>query len=105
MVPCQQAFLDRVDKATRFTTKSVLCVVFNESGGAPAKTDDTRVVVQLMNKLGDGGSGAFEVADATRVREEVSLPCERSTFHWQPTSAAASQQPRLLLLLVTVIGT
>ena len=83
MILCHQAFLDKVDKATRFTTKSVLCVVLNNNGGSPAKTDDARAVVQLINKLGEGGSGegAFEAADAERVRDEVSQPCESSAVN------------------------
>ena len=52
----------QVDKATAFVTKSVLCVVLNDSEGAEA-----RVVVQLINKNDDG---QFGEADAARVRTD-----------------------------------
>jgi hypothetical protein len=62
-------FLNRVDKATNFVTRSVLCVVLSEEG-----TQDARAIVQLINKRGDGQGegeqGEFDIKDAARVRDE-----------------------------------
>ena len=58
------AFLNRVDKATAFVTKSVLCVVLLQGGV-------TRAVVQLINKKKGEEEGAFDEADATTVREQA----------------------------------
>lgn len=60
----------RVDKATAFVTRSVLCVVLKEGGA-------TRAVIQLINKksgdpaeggLGADGAGGFDEGDAETVR-------------------------------------
>ena len=75
-------FLNRIDKATAFVTRSVLCVVLLEpapdgeatGGGVGADGDEmrTRAVIQLINKKGsDDSAGSFGEGDKTLVREEA----------------------------------
>ena len=77
------AFLNQVDKATAFVTKSALCVVLNEVGDVPSQPSGTRAVVQLINKLGEGKT--FEVADAQKVRsddgKEILQTCSGIALH------------------------
>ena len=56
-----------MDKAIRFVTRSVLCVVLKE------EEDSVRAVVQLINKKAAEGeeAGSFAEADATAVREHA----------------------------------
>jgi len=56
-----EAFSDRVDKATGFKTKSVMCVALKQE-------QHVRGVVQLINKKGEGEGLEFVEADCQAVR-------------------------------------
>ena len=87
-------FLARVDKATSYVTKSILCAVLKEEGSG-----EVRAIVQLINKKGsEPGSfdGAFDDADMEAVRKEgptILGTCAGVSLHQLLTSKRDDSAP------------
>ena len=66
-------FTQKVDKATSFVTKSVLCVVVTEPDPDDGSKSRAVGVIQLINKKEGEEDGKFEDADADVVRESEQM--------------------------------